>query len=139
MQPALSAGPQKMVARRLSPERANRRHPYRKIVDAGLLVAGGSDSDVTPIDPLAGIHTLVNHSVHSRRLNVMEALFLFTINASEIANEEKSKGTIEPGKLADLVVLGDDPLTANPANLKDIPVEMTIVGGRIVYDAHRIS
>lgn len=119
----------------LGPKRYSRRHPYRKIVDAGILVAGGSDSDAKPMGPLAGMHAVVNHPDEERRLTVMEALSLFTINAAKIALEEGQKGTIEPGKLADLVVLGDDPLTADPRTLKNIAVEMTIVGGEITYDS----
>jgi predicted amidohydrolase YtcJ len=133
MQPVMSTGPQKTVVRRLGSERAARRHPYRKILSAGILVAGGSDSDVTPIAPLAGIHALVNQSVDSRRLSVMEALSLFTVNGAQIAHEGDQKGTIEPGKLADLVVLSGDPLTIHRTGLKDMPVYMTIVGGKILW------
>jgi len=131
MQPAMSAGPQRTVARRLGAARAGRRHPYRQIVDAGLLVAGGSDSDVTPICPLAGIHALVNQAEPIRRLTAHEALALFTVNGARLAGEEKSKGSIEPGKLADLVVLGGNPLIIDPAELGSIPVDMTIVGGQV--------
>ncbi len=133
MQPAMSAGPQRTVARRLGAARAGRRHPYRQIVDAGLLVAGGSDSDVTPICPLAGIHALVNQVEPIRRLTVHEALALFTVNGARLAGEEKSKGTIEPGKLADLVLLGGNPLTVDPAELGSIPVNLTIVGGQVQW------
>ena len=120
----------------LGPKRYSRRHPYRKIVEAGILVGGGSDSDAKPMDPLAGMHAVVNHPDEQRRLTVMEALSLFTLDAAKIGFEEEGKGSIEPGKLADLVVLGDNPLTADPRTLKDIAVEMTIVGGEIVYDSH---
>jgi predicted amidohydrolase YtcJ len=117
----------------LGPERYARRHPYRAIVDAGILVAGGSDSEQRPESPMAGIHAVVNHPDEERRLTVMEALSLFTTNAARIAFEEDEKGSIEPGKLADLVILGGNPLTADPRTLGDIPVRMTIVGGEIAY------
>jgi predicted amidohydrolase YtcJ len=116
----------------LGPARYRHRHPYRTILTAGVLVAGGSDSDAKPFGPLFGIHALVNHPDEERRLSVYEALSLYTVNAAWIAHEEKDKGTIEPGKLADLVVLDEDPLTACPARLQDIPVSMTIVGGKVV-------
>lgn len=131
MQPALSAGPQETVARRLGPERAGNRHPYRWIMEAGLLVAGGSDSDVTPIDPLAGIQATASQEAELRRLSVREALALFTLNGALIAGQEKSKGTLEPGKLADLIVLGQDPLETPPRRVGRIPVEMTLVGGEV--------
>ena len=136
MPEAGSAGYQLPGLELLGPERYKRRHPYRTIVDAGILVAGGSDSDAKPLGPLAGMHAVVNHPDDERRLTVMEALSLFTINAAKIAFEEEQKGTIEPGKLADLVVLGDDPLTVDRRTLQDIPVEMTIVGGEITYESH---
>ena len=131
MQPAMSAGPQETVARRLGPERARRRHAYRTIVDAGLLVAGGSDSDVTPICPLAGIHAVVNQSEESRRLSLPEALALFTVNGARLASEEAVKGTLEPGKLADMVVLERDPFSVPLDEIGAIPVAMTLVGGQV--------
>jgi len=133
MQPAMSAGTQPLVARRLGEERARRRHAYRRIVDAGLLVGGGSDSDVTPICPLTGIHAVVNQKEESRRLTVDEALALFTINGAKLAAEDDTKGTIVPGKAADLVVLGRDPLSVDPSEIADIPVDMTLVGGDIKW------
>jgi predicted amidohydrolase YtcJ len=120
----------------LGPERYKRRHPYRKIMDAGILVGGGSDSDGKPMGPLLGMHAVVNHPDEERRLTVLEALSLYTINGARMAFEEEQKGTIEVGKLADLVVLGHNPVTSDPRTLRDIPVEMTIVGGEIVYDSH---
>lgn len=133
MQPAMSAGPQLLVARRLGEERARRRHPYRRILDAGLLVAGGSDSDVTPICPLAGIHAVVNQVEESRRLTVAEALALFTVNGARLACEEDEKGTIQPGKLADLVVLSSDPASVDSVEIGEIHVEMTFVGGEVKW------
>jgi predicted amidohydrolase YtcJ len=79
------------------------------------------------------MHAVVNHPDKERRLTVMEALSLFTINAAKLAFEEGEKGTIEPGKLADLVVLSADPQAVDPRTLKDIRVEMTIVGGEVTY------
>ena len=135
MQPALSAGPQETVAQRLGPERAANRHPYRWIVDDGVLVAGGSDSDVTPIAPLAGIQATASQSVELRRLSIAEGLGLFTLNGALIAGQGNLKGTLEPGKLADLVVLGRDPLATPPQEIARIPVEMTLVGGRVRWSA----
>jgi predicted amidohydrolase YtcJ len=64
---------------------------------------------------------------------VEEALKIYTINGAYASFEENTKGSIEPGKLADLVVLGADPTKVDPETIKDIPVEMTIVGGKAVY------
>ena len=114
-------------------ERAARVDPVRTLVDAGLLVAGGSDSPVTPLRPLLGIHSAVNHSNPAERVEAITALRLFTENAARIGFEENDKGTLTPGKLADMVVLGANPMQVPPSELKDIPVEMTIVGGEVVY------
>jgi predicted amidohydrolase YtcJ len=114
-------------------ERLRRFHPYRSILNEGALVAGGSDSPVTRIDPLEGIHALVNHVVKDQRIDVYEAIEIFTINNAKIGFEEHIKGSIEPGKLADFVVLAEDPYRVPRERIRDIKVEMTIVGGKIVY------
>lgn len=114
--------------------RLARCHPYRRLVDLGILFAGGSDSFVTPIDPILGIHALVNASFENQRISVKEALKAFTINAARIAFEENAKGTIEAGKNADLVVLSNDPFKVEPSKIRDIKVLMTIVGGNLAYD-----
>lgn len=108
----------------------------RSLIEAGIPIAGGSDSPVTPLPPLLGVHSAVNHSNLAERIEPLSALGLFTYGAAYLGFEEKTKGTLTPGKLADLVVLGDDPLVADRAELKDIPVELTIVGGRVVYVRH---
>lgn len=118
---------------RLIGERWQRTTPLRKMLDAGVLVAAGSDSYVTPIDPLLGIHAAVNHPNPDQRLSVMEAIRLFTTNAAAIAFQEASTGQLVPGRVADLVVLADDPTAAPPEYIKDIPVIMTVVGGKIRF------
>lgn len=123
-----------MYEQRLGRERARRANPLRTLVEAGLMPAGGSDSDVTPMQPLLGIHAAVNHPVPEQRLNPREAIALFTVNGARATFQEREKGTISPGKLADLVVLEEDPLVVPPHRLKDIRVIMTFIGGRLVYD-----
>ncbi|WP_051277818.1 amidohydrolase [Solimonas flava] len=113
--------------------RYQRRHPYRRIVDAGVLIAGGSDADPMPMGPLIGMQRLVAHPESERRLSAREALALYTVNGARIAFEEHDKGSIEPGKYADLVVLADNPLLADPSTLASIAVEQTIVNGRVVH------
>jgi len=67
------------------------------------------------------------------RADPLAALQLFTINDARLAFEEDEKGSLTPGKLADLVVLGSNPLRTDPGEIKDIPVEMTVVGGRVAH------
>jgi predicted amidohydrolase YtcJ len=117
----------------LGNERVKRAHIFRSILGEGILVAGGSDTPVTSINPLAGIHACVNHPLKEQRINVHEAIEMFTINGAKIGFEEDEKGSIEPGKLADFVVLSDDPYRVPKENIGDIKVEMTIVDGQVVY------
>ena len=70
----------------------------------------------------------------SQKISAEEALKIYTINGAYASFEEDIKGSIESGKLADLVVLSADPTTVDPMGIKDIPVERTIVGGKTVYE-----
>ena len=117
----------------LGEERAWRADPFRTMMRAGLLLAGGSDSTVTPLGPFIGVHAAVNHSNPAERVSVQEGLELYTINAARIAFQETDRGSLEVGKLGDFVVLAEDPFKADPGHIKDIPVEMTVIGGDIVH------
>jgi predicted amidohydrolase YtcJ len=119
----------------LGESRLQRVHPYRTILDHGIPICGGSDSPVTPYDPLAGIQAAVNHPNPAQRVTRREALAMFTGDAAWSAFEEADKGSIEAGKLADLVVLGEDPLAAAGDRIRDIPVLTTLVGGKRRYAA----
>ncbi|SCZ80049.1 amidohydrolase [Acidaminobacter hydrogenoformans] len=110
-------------------------NPFREITDQEVLICGGSDCDVTPADPIQGIHAAVNHPVKRHRLNVYEAIKLFTTNAAFAIFEESRKGTIEIGKLADLVILSQDIIRCSEAQIKDIRVRNTIKKGRVVFSA----
>lgn len=117
----------------LGEERARRSDPVRSLIHAGVRVGGGSDSTVTPLSPLYGVHCAVNHSNSRERIDVERALRLYTLDNAWLGFEEGEKGSIEVGKCADLVVLGDDPTNVEPKAIESIPVEMTIGGGEVVY------
>jgi hypothetical protein len=117
----------------LGGDRAYRWKPLRSILDAGGLVAGGSDAPVTRMSPLNGIQACINHPNKRERITIYEALKLFTINGARIGFEEHLKGSIEPGKLADFTVLSDNPYSVKVGEVGEIKVEMTIVGGKIVF------
>lgn len=117
----------------LGEDRAWKVDPVRTLMRPGLLVAGGSDSTVTPLGPLIGVHAAVNHSNPAERIGVRKALELYTINAARIAFEEHEKGSLEVGKLGDFVVLAEDPFAVEEGRIKEISVEMTVLGGDIVY------
>ena len=114
-------------------QRADRAEPYARLFDRGMMVAGGSDSPVTEIDPLLGIHSAANHPHPARRISVDNALRMFTVNGAWAAFEEKEKGPVEVGKLADLTVIDGDPF-AERERIKDFSVEMTIKRGSVVYE-----
>jgi predicted amidohydrolase YtcJ len=123
-------GPNLDYYRSLIGERVKRTHIFRSILDEEI---GGSDSPVTRMNPLGGIHALVNHPLEEQRIDIYEAIEVFTINGAKIGFEEDIKGSIEAGKYADLVVLSADPYRIPRGNIEDIQVEMTIVGGKIVH------
>ena len=125
---------------RLGEERAKWTYPLKSLLEAGIVVCGGSDCPVEPISPLLGIWACTAKFLYSRqRLTVDEAIRLYTVNAAYASNEEKIKGTIEEGKLADLTVLSEDPFKIEPEKIKDIEVAMTIVGGKIVYSKEKLD
>jgi predicted amidohydrolase YtcJ len=116
--------------RLLGRARLNRVHPYRTILDYGVRICGGSDSPVTPYDPLAGIQAAVNHPNPDQRVTRFEAVGMFTATAAWSAFEEADKGTIEPGKLADLIILDRDPFQVAADQIGSIRAETVFVGGR---------
>jgi predicted amidohydrolase YtcJ len=120
----------------LGEERALRSDPVRSLIEARIRVGGGSDSTVTPLNPLYGVHCAVNHSNPAERLDVERALRLYTLDNAYLAFEEADKGSIEVGKLGDLVILDDDPTAVAPEAIAEIPVAMTVAGGEIVH-AHK--
>ena len=130
---ALWGGPLGAWAGRLGPERAARALPIRSCVEAGLLVAGGSDSFVSPIDPLLGIHSAVHHPVADERVTVERAVAMFTRSAAAIAFEEHTRGTIRPDMQADLTILSESPFDVPPARIRDIEVLATMVAGEFRY------
>jgi predicted amidohydrolase YtcJ len=120
-----------------------RRWLYRmkSFLDAGLMVAGSSDSPIAPDNPLLGICAAVTRKAETGQqllpeeaISAEQALAMYTINAAYASFEEDIKGAVAPGKLADVVVLSADPLKAPPELIKDIKVEMTIIDGKMVWE-----
>jgi predicted amidohydrolase YtcJ len=122
-----------MYYQRVGAERYARFYPLRTMLDAGLTLGGGSDSTVTPLQPLLGIHAAVNRAEPEQRLTPAQALRLYTLDAARLAFEEQEKGSIAPGKAADLVVLGANPLRVPPAEISSLPVAMTFVDGTLAW------
>lgn len=112
-------------------ERARRKVHARWALDAGAVVAGGSESDTRPIQPIAALNLLVNDPREGRALSLHEALRTITGAPAYAAFQEHESGTLEVGKRADLVVLDRDPLD-EPARLRERKVEATLLGGHVV-------
>ncbi|RLG98199.1 amidohydrolase [Candidatus Bathyarchaeota archaeon] len=126
------------VEQRLGKARARWTYPFRTLLKERVVVCAGSDCPVEPISPLLGVWAaVVKQPILEEKLTVEEAFRLYTVNAAYASFEENLKGTIEEGKLADMVVLSEDPFEIEPEKIKEIDVLMTIVGGRIVYDKMR--
>lgn len=129
----LRGGPGSVYNQRLGEKRDRQAYPLRKMLDAGIVLGGGSDSDVTPMDALLGIHAAVNPPYPENAITPLEALRMYTTNAARVAFEEHRKGKISIGMQGDLVVLDQDPLTIDPTKIKDIKVLHTIHNGEIIF------
>ena len=112
---------------------ANRFEQYKKNMDAGVIVCGGSDAPVNSLNPLSGIHGFVNARFDTRRLTVTEALKAYTYWAAYAAFEENERGTIKEGFYADFTILSADPYKV-PDKINQIQIKGTISEGRIVYE-----
>jgi predicted amidohydrolase YtcJ len=118
----------------LGPERARWLYPLKTLFKEGVKVVGGSDCPMEPLSALLGIQTAVTREFFpEERITVDEALRAYTIDAAYSSGEENVKGSVETGKLADLTVLSRDPRVVSPNEIKNITVEMTIIGGRVAY------
>lgn len=122
------------------PEQAAFISPMKSARSLGIRPTNHTDFNVSPLDQIFTIHTAVNRITRSggtlgpdERISPLEALEAITIDGARMYGEEANKGSIEPGKLADLVVLSANPLTVPPAAIKDIRVEETIKEGRTVW------
>jgi predicted amidohydrolase YtcJ len=122
------------MTKRLGRRRARWTYAFKSLIESGVKTCAGSDCPIEPIDPLLGIWAAVTRTTFpEERLTVDEAIRLYTTNAAFVSREEKVKGTIEKGKLADLTVLSQDLYTIASGNIRKIIVDMTIVNGEIVY------
>ena len=126
-------------AEHLVDHRLQTNNPLRTPMNYGIFMALGSD--ILPIGPVVGLYTAVTRKGMSgevygegERLSMVEAIIGYTRNAAYLAFEEDIKGTLEVGKLADLVVLSDDLLTIDPERIMDVKVDLTVVGGKVLYE-----
>jgi len=136
---ATSDGP--WVIKRLGEERARwNAYPWRGIIDAGGMIANGTDAPVEDIDPIASFYSTVTRRLADgtqffpeQCITRGEALRSYTLNAAYAAFEENIKGSLSPGKLADITVLSHDIMTIPDEEILNAEVVYTIVGGKVMY------
>ena len=123
-------------------EKMERMFAHRSFLDAGIPVAPASDYTPGPFEPMMAIQSMVTRKDvrgrvwgPSQRISVSEAMRICTVNGAYASFEENSKGMLAPGKLADFVMLENDPHDVDPDAIKDINVIRTVMGGRTVYEA----
>lgn len=143
VQPVHCTGDMGMAETRLGPWRILGAYAWRSLMNQGIILAGGSDNPNDYLEPLYGIHAFVTRQNRDSLpvggwypqecLTVEEAIRAYTIDSAYIFFQEESKGSIEPGKLADFVVLSDDILTVPKEDIHKIQVVKTIIGDKEVY------
>ena len=124
-------------------KRLTKAFPFRTLLKNNVIIAGGSDSPgYWPVDPLRDIAACVSRKmrwgevwVPEERISVSDAFAMHTTTASWVGFEENEKGSLEAGKLADIAVLAEDPYEIQAEKIKDLKVEMTLVGGEVKYQA----
>jgi predicted amidohydrolase YtcJ len=135
MQPAfewLWGGPGRMYEARLG-ERRRRTNRFRSALRAGVTLAGGSDSNITPLAPLLGIAAALSHPTEEERLTFAEALAMFTTGAATASFAEDDWGTLAPGKWASFTVLARDPRALAAADIAATEVRATVVKGEFTF------
>ena len=145
MQPYHLSDDGRWNGKRLGSERLKGAYAFRSLLDAGAILAFGTDSPVAPLNPLLGIYTAVTRRTldgknptgwfPEQKITVAEAVRAYTVGSAYAEFQENEKGTIAAGKLADLVILSADIFAINPDEIEKTKVLTTIVDGRIVYES----
>lgn len=132
---------------RIGHDRASRTYAFRTFLNHGVHLAFGTDWDVAPLNPLLTVYAAVTRATldgknpsgwfPEQKLTVAEAVHAYTMGSAYAEFQEKEKGSIEPGKLADMVLLSDDIFSIDPVKIRDVKVLKTIVGGKVIWDPDR--
>ena len=144
MQPYHEADDGRWCEKRIGPERSKGTYAFRSLLESGAVLAFGSDWNVAPLNPLEGLKAAVtrqtldgkhpNGWLPEQKLTLDEAIRAFTVGSAYAEFAEKVKGTITPGKLADLVMLDRDLYQINPAEINEARVVLTIMDGQVVWE-----
>jgi hypothetical protein len=129
-------------AENFGPKRSRWLHPHKTMIEMGIVAGGNSDCPVTFYSPFVQIYEAVTRRTSSGRvvgpeeaIGVIDAIRVYTWNGAYLGRDEDLLGSVEAGKLADLIVLDRDILSCPVEEIKDIQVLATIVGGQVVYQA----
>ncbi len=128
-------GKKGLYAERLGEKRAMACNPFKTLSDSGISLIGGSDSPVTPIDPLLGIHSIVNHKNQDEQLSINQALNIFINEPHRAVGNHEKRGLLKTGKRADFICLDNDPFAINKQRIKDIKVTSMYLSGKPVSEA----
>ena len=130
---------------RLDAKRLAGTYPFRSMLDAGVRLALGTDWYVAPLDPMLTVHAAVTRATldgkhpegwfPAQKLTVEEAVRAYTVGSAYAEFQEHDKGTLAPGMLADFVVWSQDIFTIDPEAIRDTKAQVTVVDGRVVYEA----
>jgi predicted amidohydrolase YtcJ len=132
--------------RRIGHDRSSRTYAFRTFLDHGVRLAFGTDWSVAPLNPMLSLYAATTRATldgknpggwfPEQKLTLSEAVSAYTLGSAYAEFQEKEKGTVSPGKLADLVLLSDDVFSIAPEKIRDVKVLKTIVGGRIVWEGN---
>ncbi|MBZ5722190.1 MAG: amidohydrolase family protein [Acidobacteriia bacterium] len=145
MQPYHAIDDGRWAESRIGHDRASRTYAFRTFLNHGVRLAFGTDWDVAPLNPMLGLYAAVTRATldgknpngwfPEQKLTVPEAIEAYTMGSAYAEFQEKEKGSITPGKLADMVLLSDDIFSIAPERIRDVKALKTIVGGKITWDA----
>jgi predicted amidohydrolase YtcJ len=148
MQPYHAIDDGRWAERRLGHERARYSYAWRSFLDHGVALAFGTDWPVAPLDPILGLYAAVTRAtldgknpdgwIAEEKITLPEAVDAYTMGAAFAEFQEREKGSITPGKLADMVVLSDNIFDLKPEAIRNVKVEITITGGRVIYSRSEI-
>jgi predicted amidohydrolase YtcJ len=145
MQPYHAIDDGRWAEKRIGKERAKTTYAFRSLLDSGATLALGTDWTVAPLNPLLTIYAAVTRRtldgkhpdgwIPEQKISVDEAVRAYTVGSAYAEFQEKVKGTITPGDLADIVILSQDIFKIDPKEIEKVKVVMTIMDGRVVYEA----
>jgi hypothetical protein len=147
MQPYHAIDDGRWAEKRIGPERIKTTYAFRSMLDHGVRLAFGTDWNVAPLNPMLGLYAAVTRQtldgknpqgwIPEQKITLAEAIEAYTMGSAYAEFQEKEKGSITPGKLADMVLVSEDIFHIPPEAIKDVKVEWTMLGGRVVYEREK--